>query len=279
MPDSEKRELDPATKLDVQDYLVKFITPPAIIVAILSFVLGFIINDEAKNQALTNAMDQITPKMIDAINSAQQASTKAQNASEEVTKSLARIQDSEKQLNSSVAFQNASDSKEELANKVAEIVRRDTEYKKSFAGAVIDHDKIDGRAYNDAFTKLIKLPRKCVLFVTALGNVVSKSASAGMGGFTISTLIDGIRVAENEQYQLMMTQLEFVATVTSATYLDKGSHNLGVEIDMLNPTANNTTQTFDIDYIVIATEPVEPTPPPTPTATPTATPAATGSTQ
>jgi hypothetical protein len=62
MLDPEKRELDPATKLDVQNYLVRFITPPAVIVGILSFVVGLVINKGAQDAALTDAMKQITPK-------------------------------------------------------------------------------------------------------------------------------------------------------------------------------------------------------------------------
>jgi hypothetical protein len=202
--------------------------------------------------------------MIEAITTAEQASIRAQSASEEVNKSLTRIQESEKQLNNSVAFQNAVTNKDNFARNVAEIVIKDSGYKSGFAGAVIGHDKIDGREYNGNYAKPINLPRKCVLFVTALGNVLSKSGTAALGGFTISTLIDGSRVAENEQFLLSMTQYEFVATVTSATLLDAGSHTLQVEIVFLNPSANNNTQTFDIDYTAIATEPVEATLPSTP---------------
>jgi hypothetical protein len=102
MSDSEpeKRELDPATKLEVQNYLVKFITPPAVIVAILSFVVGLAINQGA----LTEAMKQITPEMIKSIHNADVASASAQSASQEVNKSLDRILESERKLNTNADF-------------------------------------------------------------------------------------------------------------------------------------------------------------------------------
>jgi hypothetical protein len=255
MTNHDEPELDPKTKIEVHNYLVRFITPPAVIVSILSFVLGLSINQGAQSDALKNAIIQLMPEVNKATNDANKAALSAEQAQQASDKSVAHIQELEQSLQKDAAFVASLKSKDELVQKIADKIIAVNDFHRKFPGVVIEHDTNNGIVDRNVFTKQMTLPRKGILLVTAVGNVLSKSLTAAMGGFVITTTVDGNIVASNEQYQLNMTQLEFVASAASTTLLEVGPYTLKVEIIPSSPNISNTTRVFNVEYTAIATEP------------------------
>jgi hypothetical protein len=127
----------------IRDYLLKLMALPAIVVALLSFVLGYFINQGAQLAGISKALDvvqTILPKLNESANSAAVASEKsklnAANAEESVKKASADVEVLEKGLKDLDQLRAALKDKDQLSAEITRQVLDDQKFKDQLSEAV-----------------------------------------------------------------------------------------------------------------------------------------------
>lgn len=64
-PPKPDDELTPARREAIREYMLKSVTPAGVVLAIVSFILGFFVNEVARKQAYETAFTQMTKKVDD----------------------------------------------------------------------------------------------------------------------------------------------------------------------------------------------------------------------
>jgi hypothetical protein len=111
-------ELTLESKAAIRTYLLKLVTLPALILSILSFMLGFSIREGATSRALTQALDKIWPEIEKATQAAAAATTSAEQTKIEAARTKEDLQQTK-------ALQDALQKKDTIIAELAPIIKGD----------------------------------------------------------------------------------------------------------------------------------------------------------
>jgi hypothetical protein len=111
-------ELTQESKAAIRGYLLKLVTAPAIVLSILSFMLGLSIREGATGQALTKALEQVTPKIQDATATAAAAAASAEQTKIAAAKTMGELQQMK-------TLQDALQNKDSLVADLTPIIKGD----------------------------------------------------------------------------------------------------------------------------------------------------------
>lgn len=128
MPDQES-ELTDKSKEAIRAYLLKLVTLPAIILSILSFMLGFSIREGATSRALTQALDKIWPEIEKATQAAAAAGASAEQTKIAAAKTMEELQQMK-------TLQDALQKKDALVADLAPILKGDLQKSLESAEAI-----------------------------------------------------------------------------------------------------------------------------------------------
>jgi hypothetical protein len=141
--EKKPEELTPETKLAILRFLAILFTPPAVIVALLSFYLGNIIQQGANAIAVQKALDavqavlpRLTDSAISAADVANRSKISAENAEEAANKAKKGDEQLEQGLKDLGELENALKTKTEFATEVAKVILNDTAFKGQISKAL-----------------------------------------------------------------------------------------------------------------------------------------------
>jgi hypothetical protein len=117
-PELSEPQLTEKSKAAIRGYLLKLFALPAIILAILSFMLGFSIREGATSRALTQALDKIWPEIEKATQTAAAATASAEQTKIEAARTKEELQQTK-------ALQDALQKKDALVAELAPIIKAD----------------------------------------------------------------------------------------------------------------------------------------------------------